>query len=104
MPCDRQYCQAFDHVADYTDAGSDYAWVNIYNESHATNPLDVEGTGIVGITGSDGQEDFLVASEISADQAIGKDVGGCREGLRLRFIVAVVDFNICSLFSGTTVL
>lgn len=65
--------QAFDNVADSNDAGSDFAWVHIYNESDAINPLDVEGTGEVDITGSDGQQDEVIQSSITtANQPIGK--------------------------------
>lgn len=58
--------------------------VHIYDESDVNNPLEEEGTGIVDITGSDGQEDEVVESAITANRAVGKDVVGYRERSRLR--------------------
>lgn len=56
-------------------------WVLMYDESRANSPLYAEGTGIVDITGSDGQEDEVVESAITATQTVGKAILGCRGGL-----------------------
>lgn len=69
----RQCYQAFNNFADGSDHGSDYAWVYIYNESLTGSPLRQEGTGVVDITGFDGQEDEVVRSLITANHAVGTD-------------------------------
>lgn len=79
LPRNHQFYQAFDHIIDYTDAGSDYAWVYIYDES-GTYPLAEEGTGIEPISGSAGQEDWVAQSAITANHAVGKQ-GLRRSGL-----------------------
>jgi len=50
-------------------------FVSIYNESsHETNPLDEDGTGVVDITGSDGQEDVVIQSAHAPNMVFGKSV------------------------------
>lgn len=67
-------CQAFDNVDDDNDSGSDYAWVKIYNESDTSYPLYDEGDGMVDITGSDAQEDYVDESAITANRTVGENV------------------------------
>lgn len=50
-------------------------FVNAYNESDTTNnnnPLHEDGTGIVDITGVDGQEDVVIQSAASVNVTAGK--------------------------------
>lgn len=64
-----QYLQAFEHNND-----EDYAWVYIYDESSEPKlQMEAGGIGIVDITGSDGQEDEVVESAITASQTVGKE-------------------------------
>lgn len=60
------------HQAFSYGAGSNYVFVNIYNEDNATHPLDEGDTGIIDITGSDGQEDVVVQSAASVNLTVGK--------------------------------
>lgn len=56
-------CRAGKHQAfSYDGAGSNYVFVNIYDEDANTNPLEEDGTGIVDITGSEGEEDDVIQS------------------------------------------
>ncbi len=69
---DRAWCVGLFQAFNYND-GSNYVFVNIYNDSsHETNPLHADGTGIVNITGSSGQEDVVIQSAYGANTAFGK--------------------------------
>lgn len=85
LPGFRQFCQSFARI------GRDYWWVYNYDET-VSNTLDNEAN-IIDMTGSDGQEDECLESAISASHAIGKNVAGCRERFRLRFVMAITEFE-----------
>ena len=53
---------------------NDHARVFLYDEAVAGTPLYEDGTGIVDITGSDGQEDEVARSLITANHTVGTDV------------------------------
>lgn len=68
QPTQTLLSQAFSY-----DNGNNYVFVNVYNEDNATHPLNEDGTGIIDITGPDGQEDAVVQSAaISGNLTVGK--------------------------------
>lgn len=69
----RQLTQTCQQQAFSYDSGNNYVFVNVYNEDNATHPLNEDGTGIIDITGSGGQEDVVVQSAaISGNLMVGK--------------------------------
>lgn len=77
-PCARAVRKLPNHQT-YSDMGGgiDYAWSHTYDESLNSSPL--VPSSALAITASDGQEDEVVQSAISAVHVGGKDVVGLKE-------------------------
>lgn len=67
--------------------------IEVITEKSQSHPLEGENTGIEVITGSDGQEDWVAESAITANHYVGKDVVGCGEQFRLSVVVVLAEIE-----------